>query len=153
MFINNNLYPNEDVLHNFTQQDTPGLVDADQMAAQLDGLRTADIAKSLKFVDYIQEDIGGEMAVENLIGWSSGFVPMNVRNRPFDGRVLTLDETPFSAVIFAGEQYGDVGGDSANQTRLAQVQYTNSIYTPNEQTAADSFIAPGFIAPGDGETY
>ena len=67
MFINNNLYPNEDVLHNFTQQDTPGLVDADQMAAQLDGLRTADIAKSLKFVDYIQEDIGGEMAVENLI--------------------------------------------------------------------------------------
>lgn len=152
MFIDPNCFPTEDVLHNFTQQDTPGLIDSDQMAAQLDGDRTTDIATSLKFVDYIQEDIGGQQGIERLIGWSTGLVPMNVRNRPFDGRVLTLDETPFSAVIFASEQYGDVGGDSSNETRVAQVQYTNTIYTPNEQTAADSFIAPGFISPA-GETY
>ena len=136
MFINPDVYPTEDVLYQFTQQDTPGLIDADQMQAQLDGARTEDIATSLKFVDYIQEDVGGQQGIENLIGWSTGVVPMNVRNRPFDGRVLTIEETPFSAAIFASEQYGDVGGDSSNQTRVAQVQYTDSVYT---------FIAPGFI--------
>jgi hypothetical protein len=145
LFINPEVYPTEDVLHNFTQQDTPSLIDAQQMAPQLDGARTADIATSLKFVDYIQEDIGGQTAIENLIGWSTGIVPMNVRNRPFDGRVLTQDETPFSAAIFASEQYGDVGTDHSNQTRVAQVNFTDSVYTPNEQNAADSFIAPGFI--------
>ena len=145
LFINSDVYPNEDVLHQFTQQDTPTLVDSDQMQAQLDGSRTQDIATSLKFVDYIQEDIGGQMAVENLIGWSTGVVTQNVRNRPFDGRVLSADETPFSAAIFASEQYGDVGSDSSNQTRVAQVNFTDSVYTPNEQQAADSFISPGFI--------
>ena len=145
LFINPEVYPNEDVLHNFTQQDTPTQIDAQQVQAQLDGSRTEDIATSLKFVDYIHEDVGGQGGIENLIGYSTGYVPQNVRNRPFDGRVLSLDEVPFSAVIFASEQYGDVGSDSSNQTRVAQVQYTDSIYTPNEQVAADSFIAPGFI--------
>lgn len=145
MFINPEVYPTEDSLHQFTQQDTPGLIDADQMAAQLDGARTEDIATSLKFVDYIQEDIGGQQGIEQLIGWSTGIVPMNVRNRPFDGRVLSIEETPFSAAIFASEQYGDVGSDSSNQTRVAQVGFTDSVYTPNEQQAADTFIAPGFI--------
>jgi hypothetical protein len=69
---------------------------------------------------------------------------MGVKWQPFQGETLVGKDVPNSAVIFASEQYGDVGLSNANEVKVAQIAYQANVWTPNEADAAVTFITPGF---------
>lgn len=106
-----------------------------------DGAKQADINKVLNFVDYIQQDIGGEMAPVEMLGWSTGIYPMSASRPDFDGTTIMA---PQSANLFASEQYGNVGLSNRNQLQVEQYIQQNNIFTPSDPNAFFSFITPGF---------
>lgn len=109
--------------------------------AQFDGAKTQDISTTLKFVDYIHQDIGGEMSPVAMLGYSTGIYPMSASRPDFDGGTLYA---PQSANIFASEQYGLVGLSNRNQLQVEQYIQQNNVFTPTDQAAFSTFIMPGF---------
>jgi hypothetical protein len=109
--------------------------------AQFDGARQQDFSLVLPFTVAIKQDIGGEMAPVNLLGWSTGIYPMSASRGDFDGSTIMA---PQSANIFASEQYGNVGLSNRNQTQVEQFFQQNNVYTPRDVEAFASFVTPGF---------
>lgn len=146
LWIDPTVVPDDRNLNYGTQQSTPGVEQSMFINADFDGKLglTEDINVVLPFTVAINESIGGTPTPANLLGWSTGYVSSEQKWRPFDGSTLTNAEVPNSAVIFASEQYGDVGLSNANQTKVEQILYLNNVFTPNDENAAATFIAPGF---------
>ena len=138
--------PDDTNLNWGTQQSTPGLEQSSFVNADFNGTLglTEDVGVVLPFTVAIDESVGGTPVPANMLGWSTGFVPAEVRWAPFNGATLVGSDVPNSAVIFASEQYGDVGLSTANQTKVEQINYLNNVFTPNDENAAATFIAPGF---------
>ena len=109
--------------------------------AQFDGAKGQDVSKVLNFVDYIYQDIGGEMAPKDMLGWSTGIYPMSASRGDFIGGTLYA---PMSANLFASEQYGNVGMDNRNQLQVEQYYAQKGSYTPRDEDAFSTFITPGF---------
>ena len=106
--------------------------------------RNIDAGQVLNFTDAINEDVGGVMTPTDMLGWSTGLIPSGVQYQPFRGETLVGKDVPNSAVIFASEQYGDVGLSNANEVKVAQVAYQANVWTPTDGDAAATFIMPGF---------
>ena len=151
LWINPDQYPSGEALDLEQQQSTPLVQRSIVTEPDFDGVqgRMIDAGKALNFVDYIQEDIGGEMAPEYQLGYTTGYVSVEQKWRPFDGQTLVGADVPNSAVIFASEQYGDVGLSNANQVKVAQLEYQANVWTPSDQDAAVTFITPGFEQGAD----
>lgn len=117
--------------------------------ADFDGAdgRNIDAGQVLNFTDAIKEDVGGVMTPTDMLGWSTGLIPAGVKWQPFQGETLVGKDVPNSAVIFASEQYGDVGLSNANEVKVAQVAYQANVWTPTDQDNALTFITPGFTNP------
>ena len=100
-----------------------------------------DISKTLNFVDYIHQDVGGEMQPMDMLGWSTGIYPMSASRGKFLGGTIYA---PQSANLFASEQYGNVGLSNRNQTQVEQYFQQKNVYTPRDEDAFSTFIMPGF---------
>jgi hypothetical protein len=112
--------------------------------------RNVDAGQALVFTTAINEDVGGVMTPTDLLGWSNGLAAPGSQFQPFRGETLVGADVPNSAVIFASEQYGDVGLSTANQTKVAQIAYQQNVWTPTDNDAAVTFITPGFMDPSLG---
>jgi len=146
IFISPDNYPSGEALDLETQQSTPLVNRSIETESDFDGAegRMIDAGHALNFVDYIKQDIGGEMAPEYQLGYTTGYVSVEQKWRPFDGQTLVGGDVPNSAVIFASEQYGNVGLSNANQVKVAQLEYQANVWTPSDEEAAVTFIEPGF---------
>lgn len=146
LWIDPSVLPSDLNLNYGTQQSTPLLNQSVQDQADFNGTngRNADVATTLNFNQYIIEDVGGESVPSDMLGYTTGLVPMGVKWQPFQGETLIGKDVPNSAVIFASEQYGDVGLSNANEVKVAQVAYQANVWTPHESDSAVTFISPGF---------
>ena len=95
----------------------------------------------LPFTVAINESIGGQQTPADLLGYSTGIIPMSVSRGDFDG--ATIQPAQIDA-LYASQQYGDVGLSSRNETMVAGIMAQQNIYTPLDNEAALSFIMPGF---------
>ena len=140
------MVPDDTLLAFGNQQSTPGVQTSYFVQPDFNGTLglTPDLTNVLPLVQAVKEDVGGTAVPEMMLGWSTGFVNAEQKWRGFDGSTLVGQDVPNSAVIFASQQYGDVGLSNANQTKVEQLRYMNNVWTPNDQLAADTFIAPGF---------
>lgn len=96
----------------------------------------------LPLVVAVNESIGGQQTPQDLLGYSTGLLPMSVTRGQFNG--LTIQPAQIDA-LYASQQYGDVGLSNRNEVMVAGVMYQQNQYTPLDNEAALSFIMPGFV--------
>ena len=95
----------------------------------------------LPLTQAVNESIGGQGVPIQLIGYSTGIVPMEVSRGSFNGAVIQPEQTD---ALYASQQYGDVGLSTRNETMVQGLRYQQNIFTVDEQQASDSFIMPDF---------
>ena len=143
LWINPDQYPSYEALNEDTNVDTTisNAIDTNQMANGWDGARQQDINKVLNFSEYIDQSFGGEMQPEEMIGWSTGIIPMFVSRGDFMGG--TIQPAQIDA-LYASQQYGDVGLSNRNEVVTQQVVTAPNVFTPLDNQAAITFVSPGF---------
>jgi hypothetical protein len=85
--------------------------------------------------------LGGEMTPQDQLGFSTGFVPMEVTRGSFNGQTIQPEQID---ALYASQQYGDVGLSTRNETMVQGLRIQQNIFTPNETLSADSFVNPDF---------
>ena len=133
--------PAEDYLILDTQTGTPYEIAGVSVQPNYDGNKEQDISKVLPFVVAVNESVGGEMAPADQLGWNTGFYGMLASRGAFNGLTIQPEN---SAMIFASQQYGEVGRSSRNETVVAQYLDSNLIYTGQDSNNMLTFITPGF---------
>ena len=139
-------YPSYEALNEDTNVDTQlsNAIDAYNDQPDWDAVNGREEAIGqdvLPFTVAINESIGGQQTPADLLGYSTGIIPMSVSRGDFDGATIQpaqIDD------LYASQQYGDVGLSSRNETMVAGVMAQQNLYTPLDNEAALSFIMPGF---------
>jgi len=148
LWLNNDPYPADEVLDK-SNGDTMDLIGANPIQtfteqADWDGNRSRELAVGMNYLTLtqtVQQDIGGEMTPEDLIGYSTGIVPMEVTRGMFNGE--TIQPAQIDA-LYASQQYGDVGLSTRNETMVQGLISQESIFTITDATAGMTFVTPGF---------
>jgi hypothetical protein len=103
--------------------------------------RLPDTTTVLPFVIAVNESIGGQGTPDQLIGWSTGIVPMSLSRGDFDGATIQPAQID---VLYASQQYGDVGLSNRNEVMVQALINQDNVFTPNDANAAMTFVTPGF---------
>jgi len=140
-------YPSYEVLNENTNVDTQvaNAIDAYNDQPDWDAVngREAAIGQNvLPLVLAVNESIGGQQTPADLLGYSTGIIPMSVSRGYFNGETIQPDQID---ALYASQQYGDVGLSNRNEVMVAGVMAQQNVYTPLDNEAALSFIMPGFI--------
>jgi len=140
-------YPSYEVLNENTNVDTQvaNAIDAYNDQPDWDAVngREAAIGQNvLPLVLAVNESIGGQQTPADLLGYSTGIIPMSVSRGDFNGETIQPDQID---ALYASQQYGDVGLSNRNEVMVAGVMAQQNVYTPLDNEAALSFIMPGFI--------
>lgn len=146
LWLSEDMYPSYEALNEDTNQDSVGAFAIDTFTDQADwdGVdgRQMEIGMSvLPLVLAVDESIGGEGTPIQLIGYSTGFVPMEVTRGSFNGQTIQPEQID---ALYASQQYGDVGLSNRNETMVQGLRIQQNIFTPNETLSADSFVNPDF---------
>ena len=146
LWIMEDAYPSYEALNEDTNVDTQlsNAIDAYNDQPDWDAVNGREEAIGqdvLPFTVAINESIGGQQTPADLLGYSTGIIPMSVSRGDFDG--ATIQPAQIDA-LYASQQYGDVGLSSRNETMVAGVMAQQNLYTPLDNEAALSFIMPGF---------
>ena len=96
----------------------------------------------LPLVIAVNESIGGQQTPADLLGYSTGILPMSVTRGDFNGQTIQPDQID---ALYASQQYGDVGLSNRNEVMVAGIMAQQNQYTPLDSEAALSFIMPGFV--------
>lgn len=133
----------EEILNFNTQESTPMEITSIQTFADFDGSAGRNLnTKVLPLTVAVNESIGGEATPANQLGFTTGIYPMSASRGGFNGGTIVPIN---SAVIFASEQYGDVGLSNRNEVMVQALSFMNNDYTPDNDNAAQSFTNPGFM--------
>jgi len=140
-------YPSYEVLNEDTNVDTQvaNAINAYNDQPDWDAVngREAAIGQNvLPLVLAVNESIGGQQTPADLLGYSTGIIPMSVSRGDFNGETIQPDQID---ALYASQQYGDVGLSNRNEVMVAGVMAQQNVYTPLDNEAALSFIMPGFI--------
>lgn len=143
-------YPSYEALDEATNVDTrvSNAIDTYNDQPDWDGVNGREQAigqNVLPLVLAVNESIGGQQTPADLLGYSTGILPMSVTRGAFNGQ--TIQPAQIDA-LYASQQYGDVGLSTRNETMVAGIMAQQNIYTPLDSEAALSFIMPGFSGDG-----
>ena len=146
LWLMNDPYPSYEALNEDTNVDTQlsNAIDAYNDQPDWDainGRETAIGQDVLPFTVAINESVGGQQTPADLLGYSTGIVPMSVSRGDFNGE--TIQPAQIDA-LYASQQYGDVGLSNRNEVMVQGVMAQQNVYTPLDNEAALSFIMPGF---------
>lgn len=151
LWLSGDMYPSYEMLDENTNVDTQvsNAIDTYNDQPDWDGMfgREQAIGQDvLPFTVAINESIGGQQTPADLLGYSTGIIPMSVSRGDFDGATIQPDQID---ALYASQQYGDVGLSSRNETMVAGIMIQQNQYTPLDAEAALSFVMPGFSGNGN----
>ena len=140
-------YPSYEALQEDTNVDTQlsNAIDTFNDQPDWDGVNGREQAIGqdvLPLVEAVNESIGGQQTPTDLLGYSTGIIPMSVSRGEFNGE--TIQPAQIDA-LYASQQYGDVGLSNRNEVMVQGIMSQQNVYTPLDNEAALSFIMPGFI--------
>jgi hypothetical protein len=147
LWLSNDPYPSYEMLDQDTNVDTQlsNAINAYNDQPDWDGVngREAAIGQDvLPLVIAVNESIGGQQTPADLLGYSTGILPMSVTRGDFNGQTIQPDQID---ALYASQQYGDVGLSNRNEVMVAGIMAQQNQYTPLDSEAALSFIMPGFV--------
>ena len=147
LWISEDAYPSYEALNEDTNVDTyiSNAINTYNDQPDWDAVygREAPIGQNvLPLVEAVNESIGGQQTPADLLGYSTGIIPMSVSRGAFNGQ--TIQPAQIDA-LYASQQYGDVGLSNRNEVMVAGIMAQQNIYTPLDSEAALSFIMPGFV--------
>jgi hypothetical protein len=147
LWISEDAYPSYEALDENTNEDTQlsNAINTFMDQPDWDGALGREQAIGMNYLTLqqaVKQDIGGEMTPADLLGYSTGILPMSVTRGEFNGQTIQPDQID---ALYASQQYGDVGLSSRNETMVAGIMAQQNIYTTNDSEAALSFIMPGFV--------
>jgi len=147
LWIDQDCYPSYEALNEDTNVDTQlsNAIDAynDQSNWDTPNNQIAGYGQDvLPFVLAVNESIGGTQTPDDLLGYSTGIVPMSVSRGDFLGGVIQPQQID---ALYASQQYGDVGLSNRNEVMVQGLNQQENVYTPIDSEAALSFVMPGFI--------
>lgn len=139
-------YPSYEALDKDTNQDSVGAFAIDAFTDQpdWDGQRGREALIGmdvLPLVEAVNQDIGGEGVPIEMIGYSTGFVPMEVTRGTFNGATIQPEQID---ALYASQQYGDVGLSTRNQTMVEGLRQQELVFLGDSLENALSFVSPDF---------
>jgi hypothetical protein len=151
LWLSGDMYPSYEALDENTNEDTQvsNAINTFMDQPDWDGSRGRETSIGMNVLPLVQAvdvAIGGEMTPEDLLGYSTGIIPMSVSRGDFDGATIQPDQID---ALYASQQYGDVGLSSRNETMVAGIMIQQNQYTPLDNEAALSFVLPGFSGNGN----
>lgn len=145
LWLTNDPYPSDEILAKGNDENDPigaNAFEAFTDQPDWDGKRQLGVGMNvLPLVEAVDQAIGGETTPEDQLGFSTGIVPMSVSRAEFDGATIQPAQID---VLYASQQYGDVGLSNRNEVMVQALISQENIFTPNDANAALTFVTPGF---------